>query len=48
MAAEASGKGQIDLWLDRDLDHAWQLVFHRVLNGDDAPMLGVELAERKV
>ena len=47
-AAERGGKGKVDLRLDRNLDHAGELVFHRVLDGHDAPLAGVERGEKRV
>ena len=47
-AAQAGGKGEINLRLYRDLDHPVEFIFHRVFNGDNAPVLGVQFAEEGV
>ena len=47
-AAQTGGEGEVDLRLHRDLNDAVQLVFHRVFDGDDAAVLGVQLLEQGV
>ena len=47
-AAEGGGEGQVDFRLHGDLDDAVELVFDRVLDGDDAALLDVERAEECV
>ena len=46
--AQAGGKGQADFGFHRDLHHPVQLVFHRVFDGHDAAVLGVQLAQQGV
>ena len=41
--AQAAGKGQALLLIDRHLHHAGQLVLHRVFDGDDLVAPGVDL-----
>jgi hypothetical protein len=43
--AQAPGEGEALLLVHRDLQHAGQLVFHRVLDGDDLVLAGVDLGQ---
>src|SRR5438094_951106 len=45
---ETFGKGQIDLRLNVDLGHARQPIFHRLFDGDDAPLNGIDAAQEAI
>ena len=46
--AQGVGEGQADLGFHGDLHHAGELVFHRILDGDDAPLRVVHLAQEGI
>ncbi|MNZ31527.1 hypothetical protein D3C78_488280 [compost metagenome] len=46
--AQAAGEGQALLLVDRDLQHAGELVFHRVFDGDDLVHAVVDLGDHGV
>ena len=46
--AQRRGEGQADLVFHGDLHHAGELVFHRVLDGDDSPLRVVYLGEEGI
>ncbi len=46
--AEAGGEGEVDFRTDGDLDDTREFVFDRVFDGNDAPVLGIELGEEGV
>ena len=46
--AQAACEGQALLFVDRDLQHAGQLVFDRVFDRDDLVAAGVDLGDRGV
>ncbi|MCY1410799.1 hypothetical protein D9M71_261750 [compost metagenome] len=46
--AQAAGKGQAFLLVDRDLQHAGELVLHRVFDGDDLVHAVVDLGDHGV